>query len=140
MHHILGVVHHNSTIVYIHYKFRSQCIKTLGIIIWDGKGGKQGVLHGVQSNPNNFLADILHFWEGGSTQFGNFPKIHGICSVLSSYYHTRSIIQYLWEILKSFTDNQKHFCKLFPPSSIDEHFSSQTWYYQVKVKVKVGIR
>ena len=66
----------------------SQCIKTLGIIIWDEKGGKQGVLHGVQSNPNNFLADILHFWEGGSTQFGNFPKIHGICSVLSSHYDT----------------------------------------------------
>ena len=36
----------------------------------------------------------------------------------------------------NFTDHQKHFCKfsIFPPSSIDEHFSSQTW------KVKVGIR
>ena len=51
---------------------------------------------------------------------------------------SRSIIQYLWEILKSLISQTIRSIfvnfQFFPPSSIDEHFSSQTW------KVKVGIR
>ena len=94
------------------------------------------MLDGVQSNPNNFLADILHFLDGGATQFGNFPKIMEYvlsCRPTMTPGPRQSLkINYTvsmgnFEIF-NFTDHQKHFCKfsIFPPSSIDEHFSSQT--------------